>query len=59
VKANLERAEEELNKFSKAADIISLDANLNLTYKQLAELNQALAESENERLAKEAYYEER
>lgn len=58
VKANLERAEEELNKFSKSADIISLDANLNLTYKQLAELNQALSESENERLAKEAYYEE-
>ncbi len=58
VKANLERAEEGLNEFSKAADIISLDANLNLTYKQLAELNEALSESENERLAKEAYYEE-
>ncbi len=58
VKANLERAEEDLNQFSKAADIISLDTNLNLTYKQLAELNDALAKSENERLAKEAYYEE-
>jgi capsular exopolysaccharide synthesis family protein len=58
VKANLERAEEELNKFSKSSDIISLDANLNLTYKQLAVLNEALAESENERLAKEAYYEQ-
>jgi len=58
VKANLERAEEDLNSFSKSADIISLDTNLNLTYKQLAELNQALAQAENERLAKEAYYEE-
>ncbi|HVY55261.1 MAG TPA: polysaccharide biosynthesis tyrosine autokinase, partial [Thermodesulfobacteriota bacterium] len=58
VKANLERAEEELNKFSKSADIISLDTNLNLTYKQLADLNEALAQAENERLAKEAYYEE-
>jgi capsular exopolysaccharide synthesis family protein len=58
VKANLERAEEELNKFSKSADIISLDTNLNLTYKQLAELNEALAQSENERLGKEAYYEQ-
>ncbi len=58
VKGNLERAEEELNKFSKAADIISLDSNLNLTYKQLAELNEALSQSENERLAKEAYYQE-
>ena len=58
VKANLERAEEDLNAFSKSADIISLDTNLNLTYKQLAELNEALAQSENERLAKEAYYEE-
>lgn len=58
VKAHLEKAEEELNLFAKNSDIISLDKNLNLTFLQLSELNGALSEAENERLAKQAYYEE-
>lgn len=56
VKANLETAEEELNKFAKNSNIVSLDENLNLIYLQLSDLNKALSEAENERLAKEASY---
>lgn len=58
VKARLEKAEEDLNEFAKKEDIISLDANMNLTYKQLSELNGALTAAENERLAKQAFYED-
>ncbi|MDA2919008.1 polysaccharide biosynthesis tyrosine autokinase [Desulfobacterota bacterium AH_259_B03_O07] len=58
LKAKLERAEEELSAFAKNADIVSLDQNLNLTYKQLAELNETLSEAESERLSKEALYKE-
>ncbi|MCH8028484.1 MAG: polysaccharide biosynthesis tyrosine autokinase [Candidatus Dadabacteria bacterium] len=58
VKAKLERAEEELNKFAKDKDIVSLDENFNLTYKLLAELNRASTEAETERLAREALYRE-
>ena len=55
-KANLERAEEELNKFSKIAGIVSLDSKLNIEYKELAEMNNALAGAEAERVAKEALF---
>jgi len=58
VKARLERAEEELSIFAKNADIVSLDEKFNLTYMQLAELNDVLSKSETERLAKEALYNE-
>ena len=58
VKARLERAEEELSIFAKNADIVSLDEKLNLTYMQLAELNDVLSKAETERLAKEALYNE-
>lgn len=58
VKAKLEKAEEHLNHFAKNSDIISMEENLNLTYLQLSELNLALTEAENERLAKQAHYEE-
>lgn len=58
VKANLERAEEELSTFAKGADIVSLDEKFNLTYKQLAELNDAFSKAETERLTKEALYKE-
>jgi len=57
-KARLEKSEEELNTFAKSADIISLDENLNLVYKQLAELNKSLSKAESERLSKEALYKE-
>ena len=58
VKAKLERAEEELSSYAKGADIVSLDEKFNLTYKQLAELNDALSKAETERLTKEALYKE-
>lgn len=58
IKAYLEKAEEDLNQFAKDSDIISLDKNFNLTYLQLSELNIALSEAENEKLAKQAYYEQ-
>ena len=57
VKAHLEKAEVNLNQFSKNSDIISMDENYNLIYLQLSKLNLALSEVENERLAKQAYYE--
>ena len=57
-KANLEKTEETLNSFAKSVNIVSLDQNLNLEYTQLSKLNEALSDTENERLAKEAVYEE-
>jgi len=57
-KANLENTEETLNSFAKSVNIVSLDKNLNLEYTQLSKLNETLSETENERLAKEAVYEE-
>ena len=45
-KINLENAEEELNRFAKQAGIVSLDSKLNSVYRQLEELNSALAVAE-------------
>jgi len=58
VKEKLENTQEELSQFAKKWDIVSLDKDLNLTYKQLADLNDALAKAETERLSQEAIYEE-
>jgi capsular exopolysaccharide synthesis family protein len=58
VREKLETTQDTLNRFAKKWDIVSLDKDLNLTYKQLAELNDALAKAETERLTKEALYEE-
>jgi polysaccharide biosynthesis transport protein len=60
VKAKLERAEEELNAFAKSAGIVTPvnDEKFNLTYKQLADLNDALSSAETEKLKKEAVYKE-
>jgi succinoglycan biosynthesis transport protein ExoP len=60
VKAKLERAEEDLNAFAKSADIVTPvdDENFNLTYKQLADLNDALSSAETAKLKKEALYRE-
>jgi len=57
-KANLENSEEELAKFAKSVNVVSLDKDLNLIYKQLAELNESYAEAETEMLAKKAIYNE-
>ena len=55
-KINLEKAEEDLNRFGKQAGIVSLDAKLNSVYRQLEELNSALAVSETDLISKEAVY---
>ncbi|QCQ20860.1 GumC family protein [Desulfoglaeba alkanexedens] len=52
----LEKAEEELNAFAKKAGIVSLDTRLNLVYRQLEEVNSALAGAESERVARESLY---
>lgn len=54
----LEKSESELNKFAQKAGIVSLDSKLNLIYRQLEEMNKALAEAQAERISKEALYEE-
>lgn len=58
VKEKLEKTQDELNEYAKKWDIVSLDKDLNLTYKQLADLNDALAKAETERLSMEALFEE-
>jgi len=57
-KASLEKSEEELSKFAKSVNVVSLDKDLNLTYKQLEEINSAYAESETDRLSKQALFSE-
>ena len=53
---NLERAEKHLNQYAQRAGIVSLDSNLNLVYKQLEEINKALASTQAERINREALY---
>jgi len=55
-KIDLERSEEELNRFAKHAGIVSLDTKLNSVYSQLGELNSALGQAKVELIAKEAVY---
>ena len=55
-KINLEKAEEDLNRFAKDAGIVSLDSRLNNVYGQLEVLNSALAEAEADLVSKEALY---
>jgi capsular exopolysaccharide synthesis family protein len=57
-KINLERAEEEMNRFAKEAGIVSLDSRQNGVYRQLEELNAALAVAEAELIAREAVYQQ-
>jgi capsular exopolysaccharide synthesis family protein len=57
-KINLERAEEQLNRFAKKAGIVSLDAKLNSIYRQLEELNSSLAAAEADLIAKKAVYQQ-
>jgi polysaccharide biosynthesis transport protein len=53
---NLESSEEDLNKFAKKNDIVSLDENMNLIYHTFSTLNNALAEAQKVRLEKESLY---
>lgn len=55
-KINLEKAEEDLNRFARQAGIVSLDSRLNSVYRQLEELNSALAEAETDLISKESIY---
>jgi len=57
-KAILEKSEEELVKYAKSVNVVSLDKDLNLVYKQLEKINEAYAQSETERLSKQALYSE-
>ena len=57
-KINLEKAEEELNRYARQAGIVSLDSKLNVVYRQLEELNSALAEAQAELIGKEAVYQQ-
>ena len=50
----LEKSESELNRFAQKAGIVSLDSRMNLVYKQLEEINTALAQAHAARLTKEA-----
>jgi len=52
----LEKAERKLNDFSRKTGIVSLDANLNLAYSQLQEVNKAYSAVEAERVNKKAIY---
>ncbi len=52
----LEKSQMKQNQFARKAGIVSLDSKLNLIYRQLEEINNALAEAEADRLSKEALY---
>jgi len=54
--SNLEQSEARLNEFAKSNDIVSLDQKMNITYHTFAELNDALAKAETERIEKESLY---
>ena len=54
----LEKAETNLNDFSRKAGIVSLNANQNLIYSQLEEANKAYSTIQTERMSKEALYDQ-
>jgi capsular exopolysaccharide synthesis family protein len=57
-KINLEKAEEDLNRFAKKAGIVSQDTKINSIYRHLEELNAVFAESEADLIAKKAIYDQ-
>ncbi len=57
-KINLEKAEENLNFFAKSAGIVSLDTSMNSVYRQLEELNTALAAAEADLVLKQSVFEQ-
>jgi succinoglycan biosynthesis transport protein ExoP len=56
LKAKVERADEVLQAFGSKHDIISLEDKENVTLQRLNELNDTLAKTEADRMAKEALY---
>ncbi len=57
-KVNLEKAEEDLNRFGKLAGIVSLDAKVNSIYRQLEDLNIAYTEAEADMITKKVAYQQ-
>ena len=57
-KINLEKAEEELNRFAQVAGIVSMDSRQNSILVQLEDLNSALAEAEADMIGKQAVYQQ-
>jgi len=55
-KIDLERSEEELNRFAKQTGIVSLDTKLNSVYSQLEELNSALGQAKVELIARTSVF---
>jgi polysaccharide biosynthesis transport protein len=55
-KITLEKAEEDLNRFAQQAGIVSLDSRMNSIYRQLEEINTALAGAETRLIGAEAVY---
>ena len=55
---NLERAEKQLNEFAQKAGIVSLNSNLNIIYRQLEEMNSALAGAQADRIGKESLFQQ-
>jgi succinoglycan biosynthesis transport protein ExoP len=56
LKANVERADENLQAFGSEHDIISLEEKENVTMQRLTGLNEALTKAESDRMAKEGLY---
>ncbi|MEN8692541.1 MAG: GumC family protein, partial [Desulfobacterales bacterium] len=57
-KINLEKAEEDLNRFGKLAGIVSLDAKVNSIYRQLEDLNLAYTDAESDMITKKVAYQQ-
>ncbi len=57
-KINLEKADEDLNRFGKLAGIVSLDAKVNSIYRQLEDLNLAYTAAESDMIAKKVAYQQ-
>jgi len=55
-KITLEKAEEDLNRFAQQAGIVSLDSRMNSIYRQLEEINSALAQAETRLISAESTY---
>jgi capsular exopolysaccharide synthesis family protein len=57
-KITLEKAEEDMNRFAHQAGIVSLDSKMNSIYRQLEEINTALAQAETKLIGVEAVYDQ-
>jgi capsular exopolysaccharide synthesis family protein len=55
---NLEKSEVDLQAFARKIGVVSLDPKTNLTFRQMEELNEALAKARSDRITKEARYQQ-